>query len=205
MPRDGTATRTKIMDAAQTLVLDQGFAASSVDSVIEAAGITKGTFFYHFKTKSDLALALIDRYAAADAAHLDGDLARAEDLARDPLQQMLVFIGLLKEEMAGLNEPFPGCLYASFCYEAGLFDETTLSGISDALLYWRKKLSPKFQAIIENYPPRHPVEPNELTDLLLSIFEGSFIMGKSLKDPMISAVQLGHFRNYIELLFESQD
>ena len=51
MPRDGTATRTRILDAAQALVLKQGYAGTSVDDVIAAAGTTKGGFFHHFPSK----------------------------------------------------------------------------------------------------------------------------------------------------------
>jgi len=202
MPRDGRATRENIMDAAQELVLVQGFSATSVDAVIARAGITKGTFFYHFKTKGDLALALVGRYAHLDRTHLDGALARAEELSRDPLQQILILVGLFKEEMAALTEPFPGCLYASFCYEAGLFDESTLGEISGAFAYWRDRLRPKFEAILKAHTPRHPVTANELSDMLLGIFEGAFILSKTWNDPAIAVQQLGHYRNYIELLFD---
>lgn len=201
MPRDGRATRETIMNAAQDLVLAQGFSATSVDSVIERAGITKGTFFYHFKTKADLALALVDRYATWDRDHLDADLARAEELSREPLQQILILIGLFKEEMAGLTEPFPGCLFASFCYEAGLFDDATLGEISGAFAHWRNRLRPKFEAIIEAHPPCRETSADELADMLLGVFEGAFILSKTWNDPAIAVQQLAQYRNYIELLF----
>ena len=59
MPRDGTITRNKIMDVAQQMVLQVGLTGTSVEKVIDGAGVTKGTFFYHFKTKHDLAAAMI--------------------------------------------------------------------------------------------------------------------------------------------------
>lgn len=87
MPRDGTQTRNKIMDAAQQMVLNVGLSGTSVDKVINRAGVTKGTFFYHFKTKHDLAAALIERYADEDENHFTDAMEKAEQLARDPLQQ----------------------------------------------------------------------------------------------------------------------
>jgi TetR/AcrR family transcriptional repressor of nem operon len=132
MPRDGTATRTAIMDSAEALILEHGFAATSVDRVIEGAGITKGAFFYHFKTKAELAHALVERYAALDSGHLERNLERAEQLSRDPLQQVLLFVGLFKEAAAELSEPYPGCLFASYCYEAQLFDAATLKIVDQA-------------------------------------------------------------------------
>ena len=201
MAKKGETTREGIMDAAEGLVLNQGFSATSVDAVIAAAGITKGTFFYHFKAKADLADALLARYAMRDAGHLDGNLARAEQLSRDPLQQILILVGLFIEELEGLTEPFPGCLYASYCYEAGLFEEDTVGRIEGALDYWRIKMRPKFEAAMAAHPPRFAVRADELTDMLLGLFEGAFILSRTYKDPGLVAAQLRHYRNYIELLF----
>ena len=78
MSRDGTATRARILDAAQALVLEQGFGGTSVDAVIESAGTTKGGFFHHFRSKQELARALVERYAAEDMALLDDLFDRAE-------------------------------------------------------------------------------------------------------------------------------
>ena len=41
MPRDGTATREKILDAAEECVLDRGFAGTSVDAILEVADISR--------------------------------------------------------------------------------------------------------------------------------------------------------------------
>ena len=43
-------------------MLEKGFAATSIDELIAAVGITKSGFFYHFKDKSELAKALMLRY-----------------------------------------------------------------------------------------------------------------------------------------------
>ena len=68
VPRDGSATRERILDAAQRIVLERGFAATSVDAVLEEAPATKGAFFHHFPSKNDLGRALLKRYAAAELA-----------------------------------------------------------------------------------------------------------------------------------------
>ncbi|MEJ7721594.1 MAG: TetR/AcrR family transcriptional regulator [Ilumatobacteraceae bacterium] len=57
MPRDGTATRERILDAAERLVIENGFSATSVDSVIDESSSSKGAFFHHFATKEKLARA----------------------------------------------------------------------------------------------------------------------------------------------------
>lgn len=195
-------TRTQIMDAAQELVLRHGFAGTSLDAILERVELTKGAFFHHFGSKSDLAHALIDRYAATDREHLEANLERAERLSRDPLQQMLILVGLYEEEMDRLTEPPPGCLFASYCYQAGLFDEEIRSIVRDSLLEWRRVLERRLRASMEERPPRLPVEAGELADVFLAISEGGFILSKTLGEPKLVAKQLRQYRNYLELLFD---
>jgi TetR/AcrR family transcriptional repressor of nem operon len=203
MPRDAGATRTALLDAAESLILDHGFSATSVDKVIERAGVTKGTFFYHFKTKADLARALVERYARLDLEHLESTLGRAEQLSRDPLQQILIFIGLFKEEAEAFTEPYPGCLFASYCYEAELFDAATLAVAADVMRSWRARLGTKFAEAVAAHPPRLPADAEALADKITVVFEGAFIVSKVLNEPKVVAAQLGLYRDYIELLFSS--
>ena len=201
MARNGARTRIAIMDAAQDLILQQGFAATSIDQIIERTGITKGAFFYHFRSKSDLAHALVERYAAVDAEHLERTLDRAEKLGRDPLQQVLIFVGLLQQEAYELTEPFAGCLYASYCYEAQLFTEETIGVIRSGVAHWRERFAGKLQAVVDQHPPRLPATAEELSGMILAVFEGSFVLSKALAEPQYIAEQLGQYRNYLELLF----
>lgn len=201
MPRDGSATRTAILDAAEELILDQGFAGTPVDDVTSAAGVTKGAFFHHFPTKQDLAQALIERYATADLGHLEGKMRRAEELSTDPLQQLLVFVGLFREEAETLTQPYPGCLMGSYCYEAGLFDLETLGVISRTMRTWRERLLAKLREAAEAHPPRRDVDLESLADQITVVFEGSYILSKVLADPAVVAAQLAHHRTYLELLF----
>jgi TetR/AcrR family transcriptional repressor of nem operon len=189
------------MDAAQDLILRQGFAGTPIDEILVQAGITKGAFFYHFKSKDDLALALVERYAAGDAAHLERTLDRAERLGRDPLQKLLVFVGLLQEEAEELTKPFAGCLYASYCYEAQLFDQQTFDVVRSGVQQWRARFADKLQVVIDRYPPRLAATAEQLAGMILAIFEGSFVLTKILDEPQYIAEQLAQYRNYLELLF----
>jgi len=204
MPRDGRITRNKIMDVAQQMVLDVGLSGTSVEKVIEGADISKGTFFYHFKTKHDLAAALIERYADNDAQHYFDTMEKAEQLSRDPLQQVLIFIGLFIEDMEQLEDPFPGCLYASYCYQSGAISGDVMLKVERMLLFWRDRLSAKFEELVAEYPPQIPVQCNHLADHVTTTFEGAFILVKVMKEPKLAAEQLIQCRNYVELLFKAK-
>jgi TetR/AcrR family transcriptional repressor of nem operon len=199
--KDGTQTKRAILDAAEQLVLRRGFAASSVDDVIAAAGVTKGAFFHHFRTKAELGQALVERFARRDRAHLERNLERAERLASDPLMQILLLVGLFEEDIESLGSEIPACLFACYIYEAQLFDERTLDIVAKGLLAWRDLLRPKFEAAIRNCVPQRLASPDELADQLLAIIEGAMILGRSHRDPKLLPRQLRQYRNYLELMF----
>ena len=201
MSKRGDVTRTQIMDAAQELILSHGFAATSVDGLLERIGLTKGAFFHHFRSKDELAQALIERFAEQDAALLESTMERAERLARDPLQQVLVFVALLEELIAGAPSGNPGCLYASYAYEAGLFGERTHAVIREGMLRWRERIADKLRPAARHTPPRVAFDPDEAADMLLVVIEGAYVMSRELADPLLIVRQLRHYRNYLELAF----
>lgn len=201
MPRDGTATRTAIMDAAEELFLERGFGGTAIDEILARTGMTKGAFFHHFPSKQDLAHALIDRYAALDLGHLDAKMARAEELSSDPLQQLLVFVSLFREEAMALTRPYPGCLMGSYCYEAGLLDDATMDVIRSTMRTWRERLVAKLDEVARVHPPRRDVHLPSLADQITVAFEGAYIVSKVVKEPEVVADQLLHYRTYLELLF----
>jgi TetR/AcrR family transcriptional repressor of nem operon len=201
MPRDGSLTRTKILDVAQELLLDRGFGGMSLDAVIEKAEITKGAFYYHFPTKADLARALVERYAASDEQHYWQVTERAAALASDPLQRILIAVGLMIEDMQELSIETSGCLYASFCYQAGLFEADIHEIVANALRFWRVQLGEQFREAMAAHPPKMEVDPEELADQFSAIFEGGFVLSKSLHEGQPLVTALRHYRNYLELLF----
>jgi len=62
----GSATRVRILEAANELFYAQGIRATSADRIIEQVGITKVTFYRHFRTKSELVVAYLEEQAAAE-------------------------------------------------------------------------------------------------------------------------------------------
>ena len=199
--RDPEKTRESILDASRALILDHGFGATTVDAVVQRAGITKGAFFHHFGSKSELARELVDRHAENVRQHLEGHLARALKLSSDPLQQALILIGLYEEDFESMPEPYPGCLFASYIYENKLFDEGTLEVLRESALMFRRVVRERLDAIVAVYPPRVPVDMESLADLFYAVTEGSYVMTKTLADKTLLARHTRHLKTYLELLF----
>jgi len=201
MATKGEATRERILDAAQAMVLDQGFAGVSVEQLIQSLGLTKGAFFHHFRNKNELARSLIRRYADEGLQFFADSLARARKLSDDPLQQFLILIGLYEEMFADLTEPYPGCLLASYVYELQQFDAETQAIINEEFILSRTELTKLILEIMTKHPPRREVDPVSLADGFMSVFEGAFVLSKSLGEADVTIKQLRHYKAYVELLF----
>ncbi|MDL9938367.1 TetR/AcrR family transcriptional regulator [Gordonia sp. ABSL1-1] len=55
----GAATRAHLLQVAADLFADKGYAATRFSELITASGLTKGAFYFYFRSKSDLAIAVI--------------------------------------------------------------------------------------------------------------------------------------------------
>jgi TetR/AcrR family transcriptional repressor of nem operon len=201
MASKGEDTRKRILDTAQAMILDHGYAGVSVDQLIKGVGLTKGAFFHHFKSKRELAQTLIQRYSDEGVQLFKDNLVRAQKLSDDPLQQFLIIIGLYEELFEGLTEPFPGCLLASYVMEMQQFNEETREIINVEFYLARKELGRLIEQIMKKYPPHAEVDPVSLADGFMSVFEGAFILSKSMQEADVTVQQLRHYKTYIELLF----
>ena len=57
---EGADSRTRLLDAAARVFAEKGYRAATVDEVVAAAGLSKGTFYWNFKSKEDLFQTLLE-------------------------------------------------------------------------------------------------------------------------------------------------
>jgi len=202
MGTKGTQTKDRLMDIAEQLILQQGFAATSIEEIINAAGITKSGFFYHFDGKNELAVALMERYQETDRLLFGGLFKRARELSDDPLQQMLIFIKLLSETMSDLEGLHPGCLVASFTYESHKVNDQVRAITAACVMDWRQQFKEQLDQIDEHYTANAQTSSRELADMLSTIIEGGIIVSRAMNNPSILVEQLLQYRAYIGLLYQ---
>ena len=199
--RRGTDTRERVLDAAESSVLEKGFAATSIDELIAAVGITKSGFFYHFKDKDVLAEALLERYIERENALFDELFRRADELNEDPLHGFLVGLKMLSEMMADLPGGHPGCLVASYCYQDRLFDKKVSDLNAAAVLGWRKRFRERLDLIAQRYPPRFDVDLDDLADMLSVVADGGIILSKVVRDKEVLPRQVMLYREFVRTVF----
>jgi len=199
--RKGAETRERILELAEAGVLEKGFAATSIEELISAAGITKSGFFYHFKDKGELARALMQRYLDQEDAILDDLFARADELNEDPLHGYLVALKLLAEMMANLPEAHPGCIVAAFCYQEQLFNRDVRELNTEGVLGWRRRMRERLDLIAERYPPRIEVDLDALADMASALIEGGIIISRVVKEKEALPKQIMLYRDFVRAVF----
>lgn len=201
MARKSENSRERILDAAESLIMANGFAGTAIDEILKRAGLTKGAFFHYFKGKGDLARELIERHARQDMALFEEWVVRAEAQSDDPLEQTFLFLEMFEAHVSQLTENVPGCIYATYTHEGMQFDPAIRDFVADTLRYWTSIYVRKFQEVFDVYEPALPVTPRQLAEMIVSIIEGGFVLARAYDDPRMTARQSEQCRNYLELLF----
>lgn len=197
----GERTRERILDLAYEAVIRKGFAATSIEELVEAAGITKSGFFYHFKDKNDLARQLVERYLITNQAFLDDLAGRARELSDDPLHSFLIFLKLYAEAMRDHLTNMPGCFVAAVTSQDQSFDRAIIQMNAEGILAWRTRFLAWMEAIAAAYPPKREVDLTAMADALLTLSSGGVTFAKALRDADCVARQVLLYRESVRLMF----
>lgn len=203
--RPNSGTRERILALAESAVLEKGFAATSIDELVTAVGITKSGFFYHFRDKGELAQALLQRYLDMEDEILDDLFDRADKLNEDPLHGFLVGLKLLAEMLTDLPQSHPGCLVASFCYQEQLFNKTVRDLTEAGVLGWRRRFRERLDLIAARYPPRTDVDLDSLADMVSALVDGGIILSKVTRDKSLLPKQVMLYREFVRTIFLGTD
>lgn len=198
----GEATREKLLAATERAVLDKGFVATSIDELIAEVGITKSGFFYHFRDKNELALAMLERYIKADLNELSAYKARAAELTDDPLQRLLIMLKLYAELLDGVTPERSGCVAASMAYQENQVSRQVAARMRELVLEWRRHFRSMIDDVVAQYPPRDQVDLDTVADMCAGVLQGSVVLAKMLKDQRVMGQQVMALRSYIKLLFQ---
>jgi TetR/AcrR family transcriptional repressor of nem operon len=195
--------RERILEAAQQLVMERGFSATTVDAILEVAGASKGAFFHHFSSKADLGRAMVERYASADGELLEHLMVVAESRSDDPAEQLIEFVSAFEAGIEDLSLAQPGCLFVSFIYEQFEGQDETRKLILDDVLRWRERILDKLVLATAERPPSLEVDLPSLADHVFTILEGGFVLARATGDPLKLRDQLRHLRAYLTLLLSA--
>lgn len=195
-----SSAKAKILDAALNVIRTKGYSATTVDDLCESAGVTKGAFFHHFKSKEAMAVSAAQHWSAITNEVFAG--AAYQKIA-DPLEKLLAYIDFRKVLLAGEVPEFT-CLVGTMVQEV----HDTSPAIREACFNSIFGHAADVGEIVAAAKARHAASARwsakSLSLHIQSVIQGSFILAKASHDSKIAAESLDHLRRYIELLFSSQ-
>jgi TetR/AcrR family transcriptional repressor of nem operon len=186
--------KTKLLDAALRVIRTKGYTAATVDDLCAAAGVSKGSFFHHFESKEDLAVAAAAHFAAgADALFATAPYRNAPDARERILGYVDFRTALLRGDLPDFT-----CLLGTMVQETyathPVIREACATHITDHASYVARDIADAK----DGYAPDAPWTPQSLALFTQAVIQGGFILAKATKDPNIAAECLGHLRRYIE-------
>jgi len=131
-------TRDHIIEAADTLFYEKGYEHTAFSDIAQAVGISRGNFYYHFRTKDAILAAVIDRRLAQTAAML----ARWETESPDPAGRIRRFIDILLANRAAIMRH--GCPVGTLCQELAKLDHAARPDAARLFTLFRNWLARQF-------------------------------------------------------------
>lgn len=197
MARPDTGARMKLLDAALGVVRRQGYAATSVDELCTAAGVTKGAFFHHFPSKEALGVA-----AAEHWSQITGEFFRHAPYHKhaDPLDRVLGYIDFRRAILQGGLPEFT-CFVGTMVQEAYGSHPAIRDACARSILGHAQTLEADIDAAMRNHGIAGEFTAQSLALHTQAVIQGAFVVAKATGGPQAAAQSIDHLRRYVELLF----
>lgn len=195
-PERGEA-RTRLLAAARDVIRAQGFAATTVDDVCKAAGVTKGAFFHHFENKEALGVAAAVYWADTTSALFANAPYHAHD---DPLARLIGYVEFRKAIIEGDLAEFT-CLVGTMTQEVYGSHPAIRDACAASIFGHAATLEPDIRAAMKARGIKADWTPASLAAHTQAVLQGAFILAKATGDRTIARESVNHLRRYIEMLF----
>jgi TetR/AcrR family transcriptional repressor of nem operon len=190
-------SKIKLLEAALHTIRLEGYAATTVDDICRQAGVTKGSFFHHFKTKDELALAAVDYWEA-----LTGEFfatAPYQSLT-DPLDRLLGYVefrgAILTGELADYT-----CLLGTLVQETYASHPQLRMACERGMASHIGALLVDIDAAKQRYAPGALWTAASVGYFIQSVLQGAFIFAKARQNASTVRDSLEHLRRYLNFVF----
>ncbi len=190
------ATRARLLEAARDVIRAKGYAATTVDDICAAAGVTKGAFFHHFPSKERLGLDAIEAFNDMASRLFAAPFAALPD-PRDRL------LGYLDVRIALLNREIPlfTCLLGTLVQEIHATHPALRDACEAGMASHIAALTRDIAAAKALHAPDAAWSAESLGYFMQSVLQGAFIFAKAKQDAAVVAESLTHLKLYLVSLF----
>ena len=176
----GRATRDRIVAAASKLIRARGIAETSLDDVIEQAGVSKSQLYHYFEDRSDLLRAVV----ALNTENILSDIG--------PLDSWKAIRAWL-DSLVGLQVEQGcrgGCPIGALVGQLAESDDRARVALADSLARWEDKLRDGLRSMKEQRKLKRTADPARLATATLAAIQGGLLLTQIRRDPDPLAVSL---------------
>lgn len=184
----GEAIRKKIIETADALFYKQGFSHTSFSDISDALDMSKGNFYYYFKTKDDILDAVIEKRCEMTRQ----DLAHWDSMESDPRKRLKKYIAILTESQEMIEKH--GCPLGSMCTELSKLHHEQLSNASEQFEVYREWLEQQFKLL------GHKKDARILSLHLLSRGQGIALITNTYSDKLFLQHEAAEIIKWIDEL-----
>jgi TetR/AcrR family transcriptional repressor of nem operon len=195
--RQPEETRQKLVAAARGLILEKGFTGTGLDQICAAAGVTKGAFFHHFKSKDDIGRAALENWSVFGMGLYGA--AKAEP-ARYPLDHVHKFFDIMIGFLRHSESPVT-CVVGMMSQELALANPALRDVCSQYLGDWTEFARQLLDEAKAMQAPKVTFDSEEVAWFLQSLWQGSMLISKTRQEPLIAIRNLERARAHIDSLF----
>lgn len=183
MPRKSDK-REKLLDAATKLIHQQGFKHTTLADIAEKSEVPLGNVYYYFKTKEDIASAVIDDRKVG----LSKITEEWEKIYHDPRQRLLAFLSIVETSRDSIAKN--GCPIGSLCQELNKETGSLANLAGDTIKLQLQWAESQFSQMDVADPKASAVE-------FISNLQGISLLANSLNAPEIVTEQIDRLRQKI--------
>jgi TetR/AcrR family transcriptional repressor of nem operon len=190
-------SKAALLDAALLVFRAKGYAATRVEDICEAAELTKGSFFHHFKSKEDLAIAAAEHWITVTSPTF---VSAAYRTLPDPLDRLLAYIDFRKALLTGALPEFT-CFAGTMIQEIYETHPAVRDACEKSISGHAATLEADIDEAMRLYRADRPFSAESLALYTQAVMQGAFILAKAKQGPAVAADCLDHLRQHIEMLF----
>jgi TetR/AcrR family transcriptional repressor of nem operon len=189
-------TRLNMLQKAFELIYVNGYQATSIDQIIATTQVTKGAFYYHFKTKDEMGLAIINEIMKP---MISGSFLAPLQKEPNPVEAIYRLIDhlLMKNEFLKVEY---GCPVANFTQEMTPWNTEFNKVLDELTKQWTKAMTTAIEKGKENGFIRKDVHAKQVTLFVISGYWGIRNFGKLENSRKIYLPYLKELKNYLNTL-----